>query len=92
MDVTFIENQPYYHKTNIQGENTQDTSLEYQFWDSIDCQEPEETKEPESSISTNHSPSPTKEFPASTVTELHVYSRRQFKPKENEAPTCLGTV
>ena len=33
MDMTFFEDQPFYPKTDIQGENSQKTSLEYQFWD-----------------------------------------------------------
>ena len=30
MDVSFFENQPFYHKTNFQGENS--ITQEYLFW------------------------------------------------------------
>jgi len=32
MDVTFFENQPFYFKTDIHGEEIQNNSQEYQFW------------------------------------------------------------
>ena len=40
MDVTFFEHQPYYPKTNIQGENHSYNSQEYQFWETLPMQLP----------------------------------------------------
>jgi len=37
MDVTFMENVPFYSKTAIQGEKVQE---EYRFWDSMMFDEP----------------------------------------------------
>ena len=33
MDVTFLENVPFYTKTHIPGENPVNQQVEYQFWD-----------------------------------------------------------
>ena len=33
MDVTFLENVPFYTKTHIQGKNPINQQAEYQFWD-----------------------------------------------------------
>ena len=98
MDVTFFENQPYYPKSDIQGEHT---TQEYQFWE-IESSSRIESPIPIPESQISHSPSiPIIGFLDTTVespdasshniqpqpaknSEFIVYSRRKKKKTQEE--------
>ncbi|RVW79569.1 Retrovirus-related Pol polyprotein from transposon RE1 [Vitis vinifera] len=86
MDVTFLENVPFYTKTHIQGENLVNQQVEYQFWDvpvpDFGVPEPNFSSEP--SMAPDGPPSESRQIQGdreSIGKELQVYSRRQKNPK-----------
>ena len=86
MDVTFLENVPFYTKTHIQGENPVNQQAEYQFWDvpvpDFGVPEPNFSSEP--SMAPDEPPSKSRQIQGdkeSISKELQVYSRRQKNPK-----------
>ncbi|RVW94789.1 Retrovirus-related Pol polyprotein from transposon TNT 1-94 [Vitis vinifera] len=86
MDVTFLENVPFYTKTHIQGENPVNQQAEYQFWDvpvpDFGVPEPNFSSEP--SMAPDGPPLESRQIQGdkeSIGKELQVYSRRQKNPK-----------
>ena len=88
MDVTFFENQPYYSKTDIQGQDTPKNPQEYHFRHIpstsspfISSQQQQQQLGPSNSSSQQSQPSPnpsTNHYPSHLRTnELQVYSQRE---------------
>ncbi|KAK2972923.1 hypothetical protein RJ640_015638 [Escallonia rubra] len=92
MDVTFLENVPYYPKTHIQGENSV-SQEEYQFWDIPTLDIPLRLSESHSQPDIEPSQSDIQPSDPNLIQggnkelkdkELKVYSRRQKNPKPVE--------
>ncbi|WKA11799.1 hypothetical protein VitviT2T_029262 [Vitis vinifera] len=86
MDMTFLENVPFYTKTHIQGENLVNQQAEYQFWDvpvpDFGVPEPNFSSKP--SMALDGPPLESRQIQGdkeSIGKELQVYSRRQKNPK-----------
>ncbi|RVW98278.1 Retrovirus-related Pol polyprotein from transposon TNT 1-94 [Vitis vinifera] len=93
MDVTFFENQPFYPKTAIQGENW--STNEFQFWETeISTTSPLSSSLPPQTDTTlsvleNNSldvPSITPESTTQGSKEVIVYSRKNLKEKPEKPP------
>ncbi|RVW52517.1 Retrovirus-related Pol polyprotein from transposon TNT 1-94 [Vitis vinifera] len=93
MDVTFFENQPFYPKTAIQGENW--STDEFQFWETeISTTSPLSSSLPPQtdttlSVPKNNSfdvPSVTPESTTQGSKEVIVYSRKILKEKPEKPP------
>ncbi|RVW71223.1 Retrovirus-related Pol polyprotein from transposon TNT 1-94 [Vitis vinifera] len=93
MDVTFFENQPFYPKTAIQGENW--STDEFQFWETeISTTSPLSSSLPPQtdttlSVPENNSfdvPSVTPESTTQGSKEVIVYSRKILKEKPEKPP------
>ncbi|KAH9783514.1 hypothetical protein KPL71_009336 [Citrus sinensis] len=98
MDVTFFEHEPYYPKSDIQGENVRES----QFWDELLIKESSEIQHASPSLvllpsDSNYTPNPNLEIPSSNSpsfskhrstqlesSQLHVYTRRKNENKESE--------
>ncbi|RVW29169.1 hypothetical protein CK203_098499 [Vitis vinifera] len=93
MDVTFFENQPFYPKTAIQGENW--STDEFQFWETeISTTSPLSSSLPPQtdttlSVPENNSLDVSSVTPESTTQgskEVIVYSRKNLKEKPEKPP------
>ncbi|KAL6311476.1 hypothetical protein AAG906_012064 [Vitis piasezkii] len=92
MDVTFFENQPFYPKTAIQGENW--STDEFQFWETEISTTPLSSSLPPQtdttlSVPENNSldvPSVTPESTTQGSKEVIVYSRKNLKEKPEKPP------
>ncbi|KAK2970304.1 hypothetical protein RJ640_027163 [Escallonia rubra] len=92
MDVTFLENVPYYPKTHIQGENSV-SQEEYQFWDIPTLDIPQRLPQSHSQLDVESFQSDIQPSDPSLIQggnkelkdkELKVYSRHQKNPKPVE--------
>ena len=80
MDVSLFEDQPFYPKPDIQLENSQETSLEYQFWDRYPDHNTHSSSLP-SSLGLIHSRSPTPSHsPSSSLGPLQVKILKFLSP------------
>ena len=98
MDVTFFEHEPYYPKSDIQGENVRES----QFWDELLIKESSEIQHASPPLvllpsDSNYIPNPNLKIPSSNSpssskhrstqlesSQLRVYTRRKNENKESE--------
>lgn len=98
MDVTFFEHEPYYPKSDIQGENVRES----QFWDELLIKESSEIQHASPPLvllpsDSNYTPNPNLEIPSSNSpssskhrstqlesSQLRVYTRRKNENKERK--------